>query len=68
MGEMSKKRGRRDLDGPARKLCEAFRDWSEAKTAFDSLLSVRNDIGDSWLDRQENMCATALDRAGELRE
>lgn len=61
-------RGRRDLDGPARELCDAFRDWSAAKEVFDSLLSVRNDSGAGWLNRQENMCAAALDRAGELRE
>ena len=61
-------RPRRELDAPARELCDAWRDWDEAKAAFDSLLDIRADAGPDWLSRQEAMCTAALEHAGELRE
>ena len=60
--------GDRRLDAPARELCAAWQELSEAKNGFYRLLDVRDDAGAGWLDRQSAMCAAAQEHMGELRE
>ncbi len=60
--------GKPELRDPVNGLCSGFSAFTEAKTAFDSLLGIVQTEEDHWLDGQLTLCRTILDHADELKE
>ncbi len=60
--------GKPELRDSVYGLSSGFSAFTQAKTAFDSLLGIVQIEEDQWLDGQLALCRTILDHADELKE